>query len=225
MIPPERQRRPCPLDLNCLQMGATSSGPCINLGNCIVWSDRLASRRQTNHQLRKQDRSWHCETCGYIWRSKPQSECPHRKQYGPNRPYPGVVATRSELQKMGLIATRLSVGVAWSMAGKEFYDLYDLKAVKPRIFAPKLRIFRVYRLWKGELVGVERTWKGKPEGAGLLEYFYTYEEAQQTLAQLRSHPCQNLSYKYEWQHVPGLPDEIYALVLPQPWNVVLGGSR
>lgn len=35
--------------------------------------------------------------------------------------------------------TNLPVGVAYSMAGKEFYDLYDLKAVMPRITAPKLR--------------------------------------------------------------------------------------
>lgn len=205
--------RPCPLNLNCSEMGLLSSGLCANRIPCIE-ADRLALR-QTDHQLRKQDGRWYCVSCGYIWRSKPQSLCPHAPQYGPNRPYPGVVATRSELNKMGLIATRLPVGVAWNMAQKKFYDLYDLKAVKPNV-AASLRIFRIYRLWKGEIVGVQRVWKGKPEGAGLLELFYTFEEARQELAQLRKYPCHylNPSYEYKWQHVPGLPHDIYSLARP-----------
>lgn len=175
-------------------------------------------RTQRYHQLRKQDRSWHCQVCGYNWKTKSQNLCPRAQQYGPNRPYPGVAATRTELQKMGLMATRLPVGVAYSRAGKAFYDLYDLKAVIPRITAPKLRIFRICRLWKGKLVGVERTWKGMPEGVGWLEgfYFYTYEQAQQTIAKLRSRPLTPLEETWEWRHVPGLPDEIYALVNRNP---------
>lgn len=175
------------MNFNCSQMGLESNGTCRNLSACITWADSFASR-QRYHQLYKQHGRWHCSVCSYNWRSKPQSLCPRVLQYGPNRPYPGVAATKSELQKMGLMATRLPVGVAYSRAGKAFYDLYDLKAVMPRITAPKLRIFRVYRLWQGKIVGVERTWKGKPEGAGWLECFYTFEEAQQELTKLRSRP-------------------------------------
>ena len=172
--------RPCPMNFNCSEMGL-DSGRCRNLTACITWADGFASR-QTDHQLSKQERSWHCQTCGYNWKSKPQSICPRAPQYGPNRPYPGVAATKTELNQMGLMPTRLPVGVAWSRAGTGFYDLYDLKAFVP-LFKAKLRIFRICRLWKGSLVGIERTWKSKPEGAGWLEGFYTYEEAQQTLAQ------------------------------------------
>lgn len=204
----------CPLNLSCSAMGLQSNGRCVNLRDCITWADYLASR-QTDHQLCKQDRRWHCTGCGYIWRAKPQGACPRAQQYGPNRPYPGVAATKSELCKMGLEAIRLPAGVAWSMSGKRFYDLYDLKAVAPLCKA-KLRIFRVLRLWKGELAGVERTWKGMPEGVGWLASFYTFESAQQELIQLRSRPCSPPEETWELRHVPGLPDQIYALVSYQP---------
>lgn len=214
--------RPCPMNFNCEEMGL-ESGRCRNLSACITWSDSFASR-QIDHHLYKQDGLWHCSVCGYIWRSKPQSICPRAPQYGPNRPYPGVAATKTELQKMGLMATRLPVGVAYSRAGKKFYDLYDLKAVRPLPISPKLRIFRVCRLWQGKLVGVDRTWKGFPEGAGWLEGFYTYEEAQQELTKLReaklsrreSRPLTPPEETWELQHIPGLPDEIYALVSSRP---------
>lgn len=206
--------RPCPMNFNCSEMGL-ESGRCRNLSACITWADSFASR-QIDHQLYKQELRWHCQTCGYIWRSKPQSLCPRAQQYGPNRPYPGVAATRTELQKMGLMATRLPVGVAYSRAGKAFYDLYDLKAVIPRITAPKLRIFRICRLWQGKLVGVDQTWKGKPEGVGWLEGFYTYEEAQQELARLRARTLTPPEETWELRHVPGLPDGIYALVNRNP---------
>ena len=137
--------QPCPLKLNCSEMGQESNGRCRNISACIGFADRLASGTE-DHQLNKQDGRWYCTQCGYNWRSKPQSVCPRAQQYGPNRPYPGVAATKSELRKMGLTATRLRVGVAYSRAGKAFYDLYDLKLVMPRMTAPKLRIFRIYRL-------------------------------------------------------------------------------
>ena len=111
--------QPCPLKLNCSEMGQESNGRCRNISACIDFADRLASGTE-DHQLNKQDGRWYCTQCGYNWRSKPQGICPRAQQYGPNRPYPGVAATKSELQKMGLVATRLRVGVAWSMAGKKF---------------------------------------------------------------------------------------------------------
>lgn len=176
-------------------------------------ASRLVSR-QTDHQLEKQDRCWHCIECGYSWKSKPQSLCPHVPLYGSNRPYPGVVATRSDLQKMGLVATQLPVGVAWNTLKKEFYDLYDLKLVKPNSKA-KLRIFRIHRFWKGKMIGVDRTWKGWTEGEGLLKLFYTKNEAQQEVASLQAQSYQNPPYECEIEPVPGLPDEIYAITLDE----------
>lgn len=200
---------PCPIQLNCSQMGLQSNGLCVNLTACITQADSLGSRH-SDHQLEKIVRRWLCTECGYSWKSKPQSLCPHAPLYGPNRPYPGVAATRSDLQKMGLVATQLPVGVAWNMAGKEFYDLYDITLVKPNKAADMLRIFRIHRFWRGKMLGIQRTWKGWAEGEGLLKLFYTWDEAQQEIASLRSRPYQNPPYEYEIQPIPGLPDEIYA---------------
>lgn len=67
---------------------------------------------------------------------------------------------------------------------------------RPRITAPKPRVFRICRLWQGKLVSVGRTWKGKPEGVGWLEDFYTYEEAHQVLTKLRE------AKRTRWQSRP-----------------------
>ena len=58
---------------------------------------------------------------------------------------------------------------------------------------------------------MERAWKGMPEGPGWLESFYTFEEALAELALLRSRPSSPAEETWELQHIPGLPDEIYAL--------------
>lgn len=205
-LPPERIARPCPLEFNCWQMGLQADGHCRNLRYCVTWADRLHSTSEPEHELDKQDKRWSCRTCGYIWKSRPQSLCPQMQQYGPHRPYPGVVATRSELQQMGLLPTRLPVGVAWNRLGKRFYELYDLKAVRPALNS-KVRICRVCRLWKGQSQRVERSWKGKPDGIGYLEKFYTYEEAQKLVAKLQSRPQKLAEETWSVERVPGLPEE------------------
>ena len=68
---------------------------------------------------------WRCTACLWEWSYRPHTVCPGLPRYGPGRPTPGHLKTKTDLKKAGKKPGGPARGVVYQQASAVYHDLYD----------------------------------------------------------------------------------------------------